>query len=142
MYQKIPIHYSWANDTLVFFKMTPNILFPPLFKYKISIIICHMFFNRLKISIYTKDFFNWKLPCMSKHNKSRFFFQNTWISCCHVSMFMVIVRQLLMYQKILIHYSHVVWSIHFLYDYFFTHDKLMVAYKKLSPNSFLATFQL
>ncbi len=30
----------------------------------------------------------------------------------------------------------------FMYDYFFTHDKAMVAYKKLSPNSFLATFQL
>jgi hypothetical protein len=92
MYPKIPIHYSWANDTLVFFKVTSNIFFPPLFKYQVPIVICHMFVNRLTISLYTKDFFNWKLPCMSRHSKGRFFFQNTWISGCHIFMSMVIIK--------------------------------------------------
>jgi hypothetical protein len=53
--------------------------------------------------------------------KVRIFFQITWTRVYHVYVSMVIVRWLLMYQKI-----------HFIYAYFFTHDKLMVAYKKLT----------
>jgi hypothetical protein len=46
-----------------------------------------------------------------------------------------------MNQKILIHYSHVVWPIHPMYDYFFTCDKLMATYKKLTHNlHFLSLF--
>jgi hypothetical protein len=36
-----------------------------------------------------------------------------------------------MYQIIIIYYSHIMWLIHFKYDYFFTHDNLMVTYQNL-----------
>ncbi len=38
------------------------------------------------------------------------------------------------YSKIIVVlYSNVVWPTHSMYDYFFTHEKLMVAYQKLTP---------
>jgi hypothetical protein len=79
---------------LVCVKYTSNICFPSLFNYKVLIIMCHAFFDTLRISWYIKDFekFNWKLSCMSKHNKGGFFFQNTWTKGYEVSMFMVIGR--------------------------------------------------
>ncbi len=76
---------------------------------------------------------------MSRHSKGGKVF--SWTLDCHVTMSMVIVRQLLMYKKKLIHYSHIVWLVHSIYDYFFTHDKLMATYKKLTPSlDFLPLF--
>jgi hypothetical protein len=45
MYQKIPIHYLWVCDLLVFFKSTFSMCFLPLFNYKVVIVICHMFLD-------------------------------------------------------------------------------------------------
>jgi hypothetical protein len=68
MYQKMSIHYSLVNGILIFLKLTTNTHFPPLFNCKAQIVICHVFFDRLIISWYTKDFSIESLPCMSKHN--------------------------------------------------------------------------
>jgi hypothetical protein len=43
---------------------------------------------------------------MLKHSKGGNVFQNPWKKGYYISMSMVIVRQLSMYQKIAIHYSH------------------------------------
>jgi hypothetical protein len=74
MYQKISIHYSLVSGILVFLKLTPNIHFLPLFNCKAQIVICHVFLDTLRISWYTKEFFNWKLPFMSKHKHGWEFF--------------------------------------------------------------------
>jgi len=51
---KISIDFLWVNGTLVFFKLTLNIHFSPLFNYNAPIVICHMFLDILKISWYIK----------------------------------------------------------------------------------------
>jgi len=58
MYQKISIHYSWVSGILIFFKLTHKICFSSLFNCKVPIIICQVFLDTLKISLYTKDFFD------------------------------------------------------------------------------------
>lgn len=54
------------------------------------------------------------------------FLQGTWTR----NMSMVIIRYMLMYQKTPIYYSHVMWTIHSMYEHFFQCDKLMFAYQK------------
>jgi hypothetical protein len=98
IYERPPIHYSWLSSILVFFKLTPNICFSSLFNCKVLIVICHIFFDILNINSYIKDFFNWKLPCMSKPNKGKkVFFQNMWTKGYHIFMSMVSVKNC--YQK-------------------------------------------
>jgi len=126
MYQKILIHYSWMTDILVFFKLTPSICFPSLFNYKVPIVICHVFLNT-----FLKKF-NWKLPCMFKHSKGWKVFSkymHMGLSWFYVYGYCKIVVNL---SKILTHYSHVVWLVQFMHEYFFTHDKSMAMYKKLT----------
>jgi len=94
--------------------------------------MCEPHFNTLRTSWYNikKSIENYP-TCLNIIRVGKFF-QNTWTKGCHVSISMVIVKYLLMYQKILIHHSHVVWPTHSIYHYFFTHNELMVTYKKLT----------
>jgi hypothetical protein len=50
------IHYSLVNCILVFLKLTPSTHFSPLFNCTAQIVICHVFFDTLRIRWYTKDF--------------------------------------------------------------------------------------
>jgi hypothetical protein len=124
------------SSILVFLKLTLNIhTFMPLFNCKTQIVICHVFLDTLRISWYTKDFFNWKLPCMFKHSKGGKVFSKPMdkgLPCYYIYGYFKIVVNVS--KKILIHYSHIVWPMHSIYDYFFTHDKLMATHKKLTPS--------
>ncbi len=93
MYQKIPIHYSWMNGILVFFKLTLSICFPSLFNYKAPIAICHVFLDALKI--FSIESYH---ACLNITRVGKFF-QNTCTRGYHVFMSMVTVKQLLIYQK-------------------------------------------
>jgi hypothetical protein len=94
--------------------------------------MCKPHFNTLRTSWYNikKSIENY-LACLNITMVGKLF-QNTWTKGCHVSISMAIVKYLLMYKKILIHHSHVVWPTHSIYHYFFTHNGLMVTYKKLA----------
>jgi hypothetical protein len=86
MYQKISIHYSSMNGILVFLKLTPNIHFLSLFNCKAQIVICHVFFDTLRIFSIENYHSCLNIACVKE------FFQNTWTRGYHVIMFMVILR--------------------------------------------------
>jgi hypothetical protein len=96
--------------------------------------MCEPHFNTLRINWQNIKKLIENYPTCLNMTRARKFFQNKWTRRCHVSISMVIVKYLLMCQKILIHYSHVVWPMHSIYHYFFTHNRLMVTYKKLALN--------
>jgi hypothetical protein len=128
MYQKIPIHYPWMNGILVFFKLTPNICFPSLFNYKAPIAICHVFLDALKI--FSIESYH---VCLNITKVGKIFskYMHKGLSHFYVYGYWKIVLNL---SKILIQYSHVVWLVQFMYEYFFTHDKSRATYKKLTPS--------
>jgi len=78
---KISIHYSWVNGRLVFSKLTPSICFMLLFNHKALIVICHIFFNTIRIC-----------PCMSKHSKGGKVFSKYMDKGHHITMHVIITR--------------------------------------------------
>ncbi len=122
------------SGILVFLKLTPNIHFLPLFNFKAQIVICHVFLDTLRISWYTKEFFNWKLPFMSKHKRGWEFFSkymDKGLPRYYVYDYCKIIVNVFLKKK---------YTTHTMCDQCipsmtnFTHDKLMATYKKLTPS--------
>jgi hypothetical protein len=87
-------------------KLTPSLCFLQLFNF-CQLSFTMWFYNTLRICWYTKK--NWMKSFHTCLNivEVGMFFQNWWTKGNHVSMLMVIVKQLLMFQKITIQYSQI-----------------------------------
>jgi hypothetical protein len=124
--------YFFTHDKLMatYKNLTPSLRFLPLF----NCIQCHLpcVFLIHKGFVDTPKKIQLKFSYMLKHSKGGNVFQNPWKRGYHISMSMVIVRQLSMYQKIAIDYSHTCEHYITYITIFSTHDKWMAVYPKLT----------
>ncbi len=120
--------YFFTRDKLMvtYKNLTPSLHFLPLFN--CSQLLFAMWLRKYMLTIrwYTKKIqLNFFFTCLNIA-KVGILFQNTWTKGYHISMSMVIVRYLLMYQKITIHYIHTFVSTTFYISPFVFHTWQMV----------------